>query len=163
MRSGIAFSAGIIGGSVTSLILILARSLGMDVNFELLLGTMLGGEPSAARWIFGFVLHLMISGFIALIYASGFEHVTHQAGWRVGAAFALVHTLVGGIFLGLMPLLHPLVPEVLAAPGAFMSNFGLAGVISFAGLHVIYGALVGAMYGPVIHQRAGAWTRGALR
>lgn len=39
------------------------------------------------------------------------------------------------------------------APGAFMSNIGMMGVVGFLMLHMIYGAIVGAMYSPVLHPR----------
>ena len=41
---------------------------------------------------------------------------------------------------------------MMPAPGAFMANLGMMGVGAFFMLHLIYGAIVGAMYGPVVHQ-----------
>jgi hypothetical protein len=42
------------------------------------------------------------------------------------------------------PVLEDHLPE--------QSNLGMMGVLAFFMLHLIYGAIVGAMYGPVIHQ-----------
>jgi hypothetical protein len=56
----------------------------------------------------------------------------------------------------MMPIMHPLVPEMMPAPGAFMANLGMMGVGAFFMLDLIYGAIVGAMYGPVVHQPLGA-------
>ena len=57
--------------------------------------------------------------------------------------------------MAMMPAMHPLIPEQMPAPGAFMANMGLMGVIAEIMLHLIYGAIVGAMYGPVIHRPVG--------
>jgi hypothetical protein len=36
-----------------------------------------------------------------------------------------------------------------------MSNLGLMGIVAEIMLHLIYGAIVGAIYGPVIHRPVG--------
>jgi hypothetical protein len=123
--------------------------MGMPVNLELLLGTVTGASPSTVTWIVGLIMHLIISGLIAPVYAVGFEYVVHRAGWLVGLALGIIHSLIGGAFLGLMPKMHPMVPEIMPAPGAFMSNLGMIGIVAFVVLHLIYGAIVGAAYGPV--------------
>jgi hypothetical protein len=53
--------------------------------------------------------------------------------------------LVSGFFclLGLAPQLHPLMPEILPAPGVFMVNGGISDGVLFFALHLIYGAIVG--------------------
>ena len=144
-----ALFAGVVGGAVMSMILGLARTMGMQVDVELMLGTLLGEPPSVAIRMIGLIVHLVISGLIALLYAAGFEYVMQRAGWRVGLAFSLVHLLIAGIFLGVIPALHPLVPEVMPAPGAFMANLGILGIGAFVLLHLLYGAIVGTMYEPV--------------
>ena len=154
MNWGKAFIAGVIGGAVMSILLALARAMGMPANLEVMQGTMLGLEPGATAWIVGFIMHLMISGLIALVYAAGFEYVTHRAGWLVGVAFSIVHVLIGGIVMGMVPAMHPLIPEQMPAPGYFMAGMGMMGVIGFIMEHMIYGAIVGAMYSPVQHEPA---------
>lgn len=134
-----------------SVLLAIGRALGLDLPVELLLGTLTGMMPGPAVWVLGLVLHLLMSGAIALLYGLGFEYVSRRSGALPGVVFSLVHTVIGGLFLGVLPALHPLIPGVLQAPGAFMSNYGDAGVIAFVVLHAIYGATVGMMYGPVTH------------
>lgn len=155
MNAGKAFTAGVVGGAVMSVIMALVRITMVDrgMNLEMLLGTMLGLAPTAATWVVGLVIHLVISGAIALIYAWGFERVTHRAGWALGAGFGLIHAVIGGLFMGVMPAMHPLVPGQLPAPGFFMANQGALGVFAFFMLHLIYGAVVGAIYSPVEHPR----------
>src|ERR687898_685506 len=57
-----ALVAGVIGAAVMSIIMAMARALGMPVNLELMLGTMMGGLPSAAKWIMGLIIHLIAGG-----------------------------------------------------------------------------------------------------
>ena len=140
MKYGKAFGAGVLGAVVMTVIMAMARAMGMPVNLEMMLGTMMGGPPSAAKWVMGFIMHLMAGGIFALIYAVGFEYLTHRADWLVGVRFGAM---------------HPLIPEQMPAPGAFMANLGMMGVIAEIMLHLIYGAIVGAMYGPVIHRPVG--------
>jgi len=152
MKMSTTMAAGIIGALVMTGIMWVARNiLGMPVNLEMMLGTMIGMEPSVWAWFIGFVIHLTAGAVFALLYAEGFEHLTHRASWLVGLIFGAVHTVFSGFFLGLIPALHPLIPEQMAAPGLFMSATGVIGVIAFAALHLIYGAIVGGMYGPVLH------------
>jgi len=155
MKAGKAFVAGMVGGAVMSVLMWMARTMmGMPANLEMMLGTMVT-DPGTTAWMIGFVTHLMISGAIALIYAWAFEHVTHRAGWLVGAGFGVVHAIIAGMVMGMMPMIHPRMPNPVMPPGAFMSHLGTMGVVAEFMLHLIYGAVVGAMYGAVIHARAG--------
>lgn len=144
-----AFLAGVVGGAVMA---VLAK-VG-PVNLEMLLGTFLLPRGVAA-WVLGLVLHLLVSGAIAMLYALAFERVTHHASAALGVAFSLVHILIGGAALAAIPALHPLVPEQVRAPGVFMSSVGFGGVLLFVIEHVVYGAIVGQLYGHVAHPREG--------
>lgn len=156
MNTSRAFLAGAVGGAAMSVVMFVARLMGMEVNLEMMLGTVLLA-PGAAAWVVGLGMHLVVSGLIALAYAWGFERVTRRAGWRTGLLFALVHIVVAGLFMGaVLPAMHPLVPEAMpmpahamATPGYFMMALGGVGFLAFATLHALYGALVGALYGPV--------------
>ena len=59
------------------------------------------------------------------------------------------HTIVAGMFMGLVPHLHPTIPEQMPAPGFFMANLGAMGVIAEVVLHLMYGAIVGGLAAPV--------------
>lgn len=149
MHAGKAFGAGVAGGVVFTILLWLARTiLGMPMNLSMLEGTLLVRPPGPVAWVVGFVMHLIISGLIALVYAWAFEHITRRAGAGVGALFGLVHAVIAGLVMGMVPAMHPLIPEVLPAPGAFLSNIP-GGVLALFVLHAIYGAVVGAIYAPV--------------
>lgn len=150
MKSGIAFWAGVVGGAVMSLIMIFARLMGLPVNVEMSLGTMFNLEIGLGTWFFGLFLHLFISGVVALLYGLGFEYITHKAGAGRGVLFSLVHIMIAGFFMGLMPAMHPQMPQQISSPGLFMANLGIVGVIAFIMIHLIYGAIVGGMYGSTI-------------
>lgn len=159
MNFGRAFIAGVIGGAVMTVLMFMGRMMGMTaMNLEMAMGSMITQTIGSTSWIIGFVMHLMISGLIALVYAFGFENITHKAGWLTGAGFGVIHVIIAGIFMGMMGMMHPLmvssqpVPDGrLLAPGYFAMNFGMMTTVAFIMLHLIYGAIVGAFYAPV-HQ-----------
>lgn len=153
MKAGRAFLAGVVGGIVMSLLMWIARTMmGMPINLEMMMGTMVT-DPGTTAWVIGLVIHLMLSGAIALVYAWGFENVTHRSGWLTGVGFSVIHIVVAGLFMGMIPMMHPRMPDPISPPGAFLSNMGMMGIVAEVVLHMIYGAIVGAMYGPVIHPR----------
>jgi len=150
MKTGKAFQAGVIGAVVMSLLMFLARSvMGMPANLEMMLGTMFT-EPGNTAWIIGFVMHLLISGCIALLYGFAFENIAHRAGWLAGAGFGAVHAVIAGVFMGMISSVHPRMPDPVMPPGAFMSNMGMMGIVAIIMLHIIFGAVVGQLYGPVL-------------
>ena len=148
MKAGRAFAAGVAGGIVMSIILAMARGMGMPAQLEMLEGTMMLPPGPAAFWL-GMMMHLIISGVIGLIYGWGFEAV-RRAGWVTGLGFGVIHAIIAGMAMGMMPMIHPRIPPM-HAPGWFMSNIGMMGVAAMVMLHLIYGAVVGAIYGPVQH------------
>jgi len=153
MKVGQAFVAGMIGGAAMLLLTWMARTvIGIPVDLEMMLGTM-ATDPSTTAWLIGFVIHLMVSGAIALLYAWGFENITHRSGWLMGGSFSIIHIVIAGVVFGLLPMIHPRMPSPISSPGAFMSNLGMIGTVAFVLIHVIYGVVVGAMYGSVLHPR----------
>ena len=143
-----AFAAGVTGGVLMTLLMALARMTEMTtIDLELKLGSMVSQETTTTSWVIGLFLHLIISGLIACIYAVGFEYVTHTATWLAGLGFGVLHTIIGGLFLAVLPEIHPLMPsDSLPAPGPFAINYGLMTTVAFAVGHLVYGATVGLMY-----------------
>ncbi|MFP4164580.1 MAG: hypothetical protein ACLFQB_15155 [Chitinispirillaceae bacterium] len=147
MDGGKAFWAGVLGGMVMIILATLARIAGIPVYLSMMLGTLFGLSPGIGTWFLGFLVHLFISGLIALLYGLGFEYVTHRASMGIGALVSLVHIVAAGFVFGLIPYIHPAVPGVLIAPGVFMSRTGTAGVVLFIIIHILYGMIVGSLYG----------------
>ncbi|MEO8881217.1 MAG: DUF6789 family protein [Gemmatimonadaceae bacterium] len=152
--AGKAFVAGVVGGAAMSAMMWMGRTfMGMDVDLSMMLGTMFVRPRGAVAWIVGFMMHLTIAGLIALLYAWGFEHVTHRAGWLVGVGFSIIHSIGTGLFMGMVPAIHPMIPEQMPAPGLFMANKGMMYVVALFVMHAVYGAVVGTMYGAVTYMR----------
>jgi hypothetical protein len=153
MNWGKAFLAGVIGGAVITILMILARLMGMTtMNLEMALGSMMTRNLNESTWLLGLVIHLLVSGLIAWAYMFGFEYVTHRSNWMMGVGFAVLHTIIAGLFMGMIGSLHPLMTPppategLLMAPGYFAANFGTITLLAFILLHLIYGAIVGAFY-----------------
>jgi hypothetical protein len=153
MRAGRAIVFGVIGAGAMSVLSALLRAAGVGINLELLLGTVMGGQPSASTFALGLALHLLVGGLFGLLYGYLFEFVWDHGGASTGMILAVIHAALIGMAVGLTPQFHPRVPEVLPDPGPFFANAGLAGVLCFFGLHVLYGAIVGAGYGHVAAER----------
>ena len=147
-----ALIAGLVGGAAMTVLAWLVRQMGIAMNAEMMLGTMVS-SPGGAAWLIGFAMHMMLSAVIALAYAAGFERVTHRAGAVVGLGFAVIHVIIAGMVMGMIPGMHPMIPEQMPAPGAFMANMGTTFVALFVIEHLMYGTIVGALYGPVVSAR----------
>jgi hypothetical protein len=118
---------------------------------EMMFGTMFGMRQGASAWLLGFAIHLAGSALIALLYGWIFEHVTHRANWLIGVGIGFIHGILAGIVMGFMPEMHALIPEQMPTPGFFMANMGATTVVFDFVMHMIYGAIVGAAYGPIAH------------
>lgn len=152
MNGSKAFAAGVIGAAVMTILMGLARAAGVPVNLEMMLGSMLTGGIGIATWVLGFAMHLVAGGIIAILYAMVF-HAIGRASGGIGLTIAAVHTVISGIGLIFIPAMHPMIPGLMSAPGAFMANLGIVGIFAFAALHLIYGALVGGMYASSMSTR----------
>jgi hypothetical protein len=131
MKYGQAFGAGIMGVVAMSIIMAMARVMGIPVSLERLLGVVLGGPLSLTAWERGFLMHLLVGGLFGLLYAVGIEYTAQRANWLVGPVFGVVHGVLSGIVIALVD------------------------VRVIIGLHVLYGTIVGALYGPAVHQPLG--------
>ena len=137
----------------------LARRRGVSVEFEAMLGTLAGGAPTAARRRAGLALQLVNGGLLAQPYAAILDRTPRASGWALGAALGLLHTLAAGAFLAAVPAIHPEVPRRLAEPGPFYARHGAAAVGLLLATHVIYGAIVGAVYAAAPRRTVRAWGR----
>jgi hypothetical protein len=152
MKVGRAVAAGLVGGVSMTILAWVVRQIGIDMNPEMMFGTMVSPAGMAA-WLAGFAMHVILSVLIALLYAWGFEHVVHRSGLVAGLGFSLIHLVVAGAVMAMLPAIHPAIPEKMPAPGAFMANMGGTFVALFVLEHLLYGGIVGAMYGPVATRR----------
>jgi hypothetical protein len=153
MRAKRAIVYGVIGAAAISAASAVLRAIGLPIRLELLLGTMFGAEPSTSSFLLGLGIHLAIGGAFGLLYGWLFETVWVHGGAFTGMILGFLHASLVGMGVGLTPQWHPLVPGHLADPGPFFANVGVAGVLGFYAIHIMYGAIVGHGYGHVAAER----------
>ncbi len=122
MRVGLAFVAGMVGWAVMVALVILLRAVNAtELNLSMIVGSLFTGQVSSGTWVLGFVLGLVISGLIALIYAAAFEGL-RRSNWRLGLIGGAIHAAIGGLFFGLMPSFQPAIPDLILPPGPYDAN-----------------------------------------
>lgn len=144
------FGAGVAGAVVVVLILTVARAIGItSFNISMIIGSIFTQALTDTTWFIGFAIHLLLGGVVALMYASAFRKLSESGatpGAGAGAAFGVVHWMIGGILIGLVGLIHPLMPESLPSPGFFAVSYGLISMVVIFIAHMVYGAVVGSIY-----------------
>ena len=89
-----AFVCGVAGGGVMTLFMAIGRGSGVPFVLELILGAACDGHPGTTEWALGLALPLLVSGMIGVVYGACFAMLTQRAGWRLGIAFSVAHTLL---------------------------------------------------------------------
>lgn len=160
--------AGIIGGAVMTVVMSVAKGMGMtEMDMSLVEGAFFTDDPQKAKTL-GLMMHLVVmSGLvIGSIYALLFAAfgVTGGNAWWVGALFGIVHGLIGGAMMALLPAMHPrmggggMTPAAamgsqsisLREPGLFATNYGTKTPTGIMASHVAYGLVVGLVYGLLV-------------
>ena len=147
---GAAIGAGLIAGTAMSMLLYMGIAMmpkQMKMNLFLMLGTMFFRDRPMA-YVAGAMMHAMMSIIFALVHVAfftAFDLDTSLAAW--GIVFGVIHWMVSGMGLGMMPTMHPLIRRgEMAAPGAFALSYPSMTAMGFLMLHVVFGVLVGASY-----------------
>jgi hypothetical protein len=155
MNVGSILVAGFAATIVLTTILEAGQGFGITrMSLPFLLGTILTPARDRAM-VFGVGLHMAMGLVFALMYGLIFESLGH-AGWQLGAAMGIVHAcFVLTIGMAMIPGIHPhMVSEyygptpnrLLQPPGFLALNYGRRTPIVTFLAHVIYGAMLGAMY-----------------
>ncbi len=147
-----ALLAGLIGTVAITILMYAGPVMGFPrMDIATMLGTMFVSDPSAA-FIPGMVMHFMIGVILALGYAFLFAGWLPGHPWMRGALYGLVPFLMANaIVMPMMGLIHPMVLSgMMPAPGFFLVGMGtvMAPIGRLLG-HLVYGAVVGAIYGQV--------------
>ena len=152
MRAGSAFLIGVVAGAVMIGLAAIARGLGItNLDFAMLWGSLFTHGASAGTWVLGFIIHLIVSGLIALIYAAVFEAIRAST-WGLGLIGGAIHAVIGGLIVAAFPAIVTNAGNI-PAPGAFTANYGALSAATFIVVHLVYGIIVGGSYTPV-HTRA---------
>jgi hypothetical protein len=142
-----AIFAGVIGTAVFSMVMWLSPRMGMPrMAIWELLGSMFAKDGNRA---FGWIAHFMMGTIFAIIYAALWSAGLGSANAASGALFGIVHWLAVGQAMGMVPMMHAGIRAgTVQAPGVYMVSGG--GLMSFMGGlagHVVYGVVVGLVYG----------------
>ena len=148
---GWAIVAGLIGGGVMAAMLYMGNFLlpnQMKMNLFMMLGSMML-PVGAAAFVMGAMVHLANSVLFGLIHGALYAAFDiDSAEWAWGLLFGLAHWAAVGMALGMMPLMHPRVRSgEIDAPGFYALNFPPMTAMGFLMLHLIFGVLVGVLYG----------------
>lgn len=144
---------GVLGTVAMSLVALALRAIGLPLRFELILGTIVGVAPGPEAWAAGIGVHLVIGGLFGLLYGWLFERVWDHGGASTGLILGVIHAALIGMVMGLTPQFDAYVPSQLPDPGPYFSHLGIAGILAWFGMHLVYGAIVGAGYGHVVSER----------
>jgi hypothetical protein len=143
-----AMLAGLGGALAMAGLRVLMRAAGVDLRMDVLRmwGSMLKAHGRMGHLV-GWVVHLMVSGSIGIIYAWVFDafRVTNRL-WLWGLLAAVIHWINAGLFLTIAPAMHPEIPERNPVPGPFARNYGTADVLGFLVGHLGYGLSFGMLY-----------------
>jgi len=145
-----AIGAGLISGAVMAAVLYMGIAMmpaQMKMNLFYLLGSMMLRKRGLI-YMSGAMTHGVLSIEFALIHVGIYEAVDLESNliaW--GLLFGLVHYIVSGMALGMMSMIHPRIRAgELQAPGAYALSYPKATAAGFLMLHLLFGALVGALY-----------------
>ncbi len=138
--------AGIVGTVVFTTVLLMAPKMGMPkMDIVSLLGSMFSAKSNP---VLGWTMHLMMGVVFAVVYALLWSFGFGAATWGIGLLFGVVHWLIVGMVMGMIPMMHVGIKSgAVKAPGLWMTNNG--GVMAFIGGlvgHAIFGAVVALVY-----------------
>lgn len=140
---GRALLAGLVATVVFTLLLELAPAMGLPpMNVPALLGGMFGLNSLALGWM----MHLVISVGLVVVYAYGFARRLAGPAWLRGLQFGVLPWLVMMVMIApLLGVLDPMLAKT--PPGFFMLHMGAMAPLASLMAHLIYGAVGGAVYG----------------
>ena len=148
---GWAILAGLVGGAVMAVILymgIILMPQQMKMNLFMMLGTMVL-PVGAAAFLMGAMVHAGMSVVFGLIHGGVFAALdidSAEAAW--GLLFGVAHWAVVGMALGMVPMMHPRMRSgEIDAPGFFALGYPPMTAMGFLMLHLVFGVIVGVLYG----------------
>jgi hypothetical protein len=163
-----AIAAGLIGGLVMTPMMAMMRRAGKTkMDISLLLGAMFTGKHRTAKGL-GLFLHLVMMS--ALVFGSLYAlllavlNIEPGNAWWVGAIAGLVHGIIAGFVMVMMPLVHPRMSRSgraenvrtdphsveLQAPGLFARNYGSATPVGLIMGHIIFGLVTALVYALIV-------------
>jgi hypothetical protein len=152
-----AAGAGVLGALVMTIMTDASRAMGLiDAHMSRYQGCIVTGRMDGpGPLLSGLALHLAIGAVLALGYAVLFE-LMGAAGWGRGAMIGLGHWVLAGLAFPLLDQMNRCVADGrIRGFGIMGRNYGPMMVVGLMAGHVVFGAIVGALY-PV----RGSWQNG---
>ena len=148
---GWAILAGLSGGAVMAVILymgIVMMPQQMKMNLFMMLGSMML-PVGVGAFVMGAMVHAGMSVVFGLIHGGVFAALDIDSAWAAwGLLFGVAHWAVVGMALGMMPMMHPRMRSgEIDEPGFYALRYPLMTAMGFLMLHLVFGAIVGALYG----------------
>ncbi len=133
-----AIVAGVIGTAAMTLMTTMAGLMGIKMDIPAMLSGFMN-VPTAVGWL----AHFMIGTMFAIIYAALFASRLPGAPWMRGALYGLFPFLLAQI--AVMPMM---------GMGLFTANAPNQWMLVMGSMigHLVYGAVVGATYGPPVPE-----------
>ncbi|BCB83319.1 hypothetical protein [Phytohabitans suffuscus] len=146
---------GLVATTALTAVLIAAQLAGLTrLDFPLVLGTLVTGDPDKAR-VAGFLMHIAAGQGFAFGYAAMFALVGF-ASWWLGTLLGALHVAVAlTVLLPLLPGVHPRMAThragpastaVLEPPGLLALNYGVQTPVVSAVAHLVYGGVLGVLF-----------------
>ena len=151
---GNAVIAGIVATAAMTALMYMAKAMGIPMDMPRMLGLMFTRpENKAGTYFVGLMVHFMNGVIFAIIYAAVFAAVGLAGGWFWGLIFGAVHGVIAGLVMGMMPIVHPRMGpgKELSPPGLFAKNISPMAPMGLLMLHLVYGAIIGALYVVPLH------------
>lgn len=146
---GPAILAGLIAGMIMEAPLYMAKAMGLPAkqNIFRTWGQNLLRIRGGAGYVAGFLFHQGIAVFAAILYAVFFSVVGADDNlWLWGLIGGLIHYMVAGPVVAMIPSLDPATGTV-GGQGFAYKNYGALDVtMSFMG-HLLFGLSIGILYG----------------
>ncbi|TXD42945.1 hypothetical protein FRC96_01990 [Lujinxingia vulgaris] len=145
--------AGVVGVVLMTMAMVAGRVMGLSTDMVRAIGLLfVPDRDHYLVYLIGITVHLFMGAIFGLTYAlllsavGAVEVVGAAAAW--GAFFGVLHGVVVGAGLGLLPAVHPRMGpgEVLSAPGFFGHNIGVGMPVFLVILHIIYGIVAAVVY-----------------
>ena len=128
---------------VFTLLLEMAPAMGLPkMNVPAMLGDMFGMNSLLVGWM----MHFVIGVGLIILYAYVFADRFSGPAWLRGLQFAVLPWLVMMVMLApMLGILDPMMSKM--PPGFFLIHIGVMAPIGSLVVHLIYGAVGGAVYG----------------
>lgn len=149
-----AIVAGLVATGVITAIMYMGRAMmpeQMPMNILHMIGSMMS-RSSGPAYMMGFMMHFCMGGVFAIIHTVLYQVIGLDGQLLLwGILFGAVHWVVASMGMGMMGSMHPRIRDgELAAPGPFLRNYPMMSVVGFLMLHLIFGLVVGGVYGAMV-------------